>query len=238
MATYQDWLTTNISDRLNDPNSPFIVTEKDVEYRSLSFQQATDLVVEQLPKTKLYVPLSGGMDSEYVFRVLRATPIIIDTPCNQDELTYAYRAVEELGIEPVIIKKTETELLKTFYHTILKRLNGTGYNSVSAYIAAKYAHDHGGIAVIAEHAYDGVNEWDFYNDALIGLDNSHYFLMYNREINEAMKAAYIGEDHQQFKARLYNIEPRPKFKYKYSEIASLALKRLFKGINNGTVLVR
>jgi asparagine synthetase B (glutamine-hydrolysing) len=230
MATYQNWLTTNISDKLKEKTIKFSVQENDIDYEILSFKKATELAISQLPDKRKFIPLSGGLDSEYVFRKIKETPIIIDTPCNQEELRYAYKVVEELNIEPIIIYKSESDLIEIFYEEIAKKLNSTGYNSVAAYIAGSYAKEKNSIVIIAEHAYDGVNEWDFYNDALLGLENSHYLLMYNREINEAMKKEYQGNCHQLFKSKLYDVELRPKMKYKYSEKANFVLKKIIQGL--------
>jgi hypothetical protein len=94
---------------------------------------------------------------------------------------------------------------------------------VATLVAARYAENNGGVAVIGEHGYDDNNEWDFYNDALISEDASIYFYMWTPELVQAMRNEYGGEDHQEFKHRLYGIPFRPKIKYQYSSAFGSAL---------------
>jgi len=225
MATENHWLHTNIRDRLTNPESKFIVTLDYVDYQPISFADASKRVVEKLVTKfdKIYIPLSGGMDSEYVFNCFidhKFTPIIVDTPANKKESAYAFRRCLEANIKPVIIEKTEKEMVETYYNEVYKKLNGKGIYSIAAFIAAKYADDHNAVAVIGEHGFGGFNEWDFYNDALIHEENSIYFYMYDVEIFSAMIRQYkqsCGENHQLFKHKLYKIPIRPKMKFEYSE---------------------
>jgi hypothetical protein len=115
-----------------------------------------------------------------------------------------------------VIQKTEAEMIKTYYDDIFTKLNGYGSDSVAVLIAARYAEEMGGVAVVGEHAYDGVSEWDFYNDVLLHEDNSIYFFMWTPELVQAMQNEYCDEDHQDFKHRLYKVPFRPKLNYDYS----------------------
>ena len=232
MATENYWLQTNIKERLTNPKTPFVVRFDRTNHTPISFSEASKQVVDKIVvrHDNIYIPLSGGMDSEYVFKCFlghKFTPIIVDTPANKKESAYAFKLCAETNIEPIVIVKSEKELIQIYYETIHKKLGGTGYNSIATYIAAKYANDHNGVAVIGEHGYDGLNEWDFYNDALIHEENSIYFFMYDQHIFDAMKNEYRkGENHQLFKQRIYNIPIRPKMKYEYSKKARDVLLRL------------
>jgi hypothetical protein len=169
------------------------------------------------------------MDSEFVFESLKhlyPTPIIVDTPGNKLESAYAFHYCHKNNLEPVVIEKTEAEMLQIYYSDIFTKLNGCGVNSVAVLIASRYAEDQGGVAVIGEHGYDDNNEWDFYNDALIHEDNSIYFFMWTPELVQAMRNEYDGGDHQEFKHRLYGIPFRPKIKYQYSEAYQSALNSI------------
>ena len=235
MATENNWLKTNIKDRLTDPSVKVVSYFDNIPYSILSFKEASQNVVEKIVSKyeNIFIPFSGGMDSEYVFNCFlrhKFTPIIVDTPCNKEESFYAFKRCEEVNLKPIVIKKTEKELIETYYNEIYKKLNGVGYNSAAAFIAAKYADENNGIAVIAEHGYDGTNEWDFYNDVLIHEENSVYFFMYDPEIFYAMQKEYNGEDHQIFKHKLYGVELRPKIKYKYSEAGDYIIKSLMSKI--------
>lgn len=232
MATENNWLRSNIRDRLINQKSPFIVRFDHVDYTAIPFADASDNVIQKLTNKydKIFVPLSGGMDSEYVFNRFighKFTPIIVDTPANKEESAYAFSRCKDANIKPVVIKKSERELIDIYYNEIYKKLGGFAINSVAALVAGKYADDNGGIAVIAEHGFDGINEHDFYNDALIHEDNSIYFFMYDIQIFSAMIKEYqYGENHQIFKHRLYGIPLRPKMKYKYSSETNEVIKQI------------
>jgi hypothetical protein len=227
MATEHNWFKTNISERLADKNARFKITVPSAEIlkvRQISFHEAAKIVTRKIAGKykKIYVPLSGGMDSEFVFNSfyelgVEITPIIVDTPCNVKESAYAFRRCEETKITPIVIRMTEEELLEVYRKEILEKLLGTGYNSVACYVATKYAKEHDGISVVAEHGFDGLNEWDFYNDALLGVEASVYFFLYTPQIYYAMLDEYRDENHQIFKHKLYGIPLRLKMKYQYSE---------------------
>lgn len=220
--TENEWLRTNIRDRLLKPDTDFAVEYTPVEFVPVAFDIAAQIVSQKIVQKyrNIYVPLSGGMDSEFVFLQLMAVakPIIIVTPGNEYEVQYAFELCRTHKIDPIVIEKSEQDILQVFYTEIFKKLNGYGYNSVPALIAGQYAQKHDGMVVIGEHAFEGLNEWDFYNDALLDIDSVYYY-MYTRQIVDAMIKEFNpkAENSQQFKARLYKIPFRPKFKYKYSE---------------------
>ena len=233
MATENNWLTTNIK----DIHKPFSVLINNPEYEIMSFEEASKIVVEKISKkyNNIYIPLSGGMDSEYVLNCfvknnVNVTPIIINSTGNKEESSYAFAKCKEYDITPVVIYKKEIELFKCYVDEIYKKINGPGYNSTFALIATKYSKTMCGISVIGEHGYDGVNEWDFYNDAILGEEASINFFMYTPEIFYAMKRAYNNEPHQQFKSKLYGIPNRPKMTYKYTKEMSTAIASITIGI--------
>ena len=248
MTTANDWLQTNLSDRLIDPTVDFDVTCKFFSYTPLQFDLACYTVnydlINKYPK--IYVPLSGGMDSEFTFLQLQpfgAIPVIISTPANFYESSYALHLCRKLNVEPIILEYTEEEIFRIFVSDIYKPLNSMGYNSVPSLIATRYAVDNGGVAVIGEHAYDCLSEWDFYNDVLIGEGSSPYYFMWSPQIVDAMQDAYQNEDHQEFKHNLYRIPYRPKFKYEYSQnfknmIINLAKTRPFRPKAQTKICVR
>jgi hypothetical protein len=238
MATENDWFTTNIHHRLIDKRAVFVsnMSVDQSEYRTMSFEEASAEVVKKISNKyeNIYVPLSGGMDSEYVFNCfykaqVKFTPVIVNSPANQEEVTFAFKRCEETRTDPVIIEMKEHELLQTYYELIYKKLGGKGFNSVAAYVATKYIKEKNGISIIGEHGYDGVNEWDFYNDILLGKESSIYFFLYTPEIHFAMVNAYEGqEDHQEFKHNLYKIPKRHKMTYTYSHIGTQLINRLMR----------
>lgn len=236
MATENHWLRTNIKERLTNPKLHFVVTFDHINYTPISFQEATKQVVSKIVSKydNIFIPLSGGMDSEYVFDSFlghKFTPIIVDTPANRKETAYAFRKCQENNIEPVVIQKTEKEMIEIYYEQIYKKLRSVGFNSTATYIAGKYADDHNGVAVIGEHGYAGMNEWDFYNDALIHEENSIYFFLYDIQIFSAMIMEYEQYDHhQEFKSRIYGIPIRKKMKYSYSKEYTELLEIMTSGL--------
>jgi hypothetical protein len=232
MATKNQWLKTNIKDRLTNPSADFAVYHNVSNINCSTFMDECLAAREDIIKTypKLFVPLSGGLDSEFVMKLFLndATPIIVDTPGNTIESAFAYRFCRVNNLTPIVIKKTEAEMLELYYNEIFKKLNGRGHNSVAVFIAAKYAVDNGGVAIIGEHAYDDVNEWDFYNDVLIGDDSSLYFFMWTPELVKAMQTEWnqFNEDHQEFKHKLYDLSYRPKISYYYSGKYNEVCKRI------------
>lgn len=223
MATENHWLRTNIRDRLTNPNATFVVNFDHINHTPISFSEASKQVVNKIVARheNIYIPLSGGMDSEYVFDCFlghKFVPIIVSTPANKEETAYAFRKCDDANIKPIVIEKSESEMFTTYYEQIHKKLNGSGVNSTATYIAGKYADEHGGVAVIGEHGYDGMNEWDFYNDALIHEENSIYFFMYDIQIFASMIKEFHEYDHHQlFKQKIYGVPLRKKMKYAYSE---------------------
>lgn len=247
MATKNNWLKTNIAERITNPAVDFKVWHEVNAVRDLTWEQALSETITSLSwiSKKLYIPLSGGMDSEFVFDCLKhlyPTPVIVDTPGNKLESSYAFHYCRKHKLNPVVIQKTEAEMLHIYYEDIFTKLNGYGFNSVAALVAGRYIEDMGGVAVIGEHAYDGVSEWDFYNDALIHEDNSIYFFMWTPELINAMQKEYYGEDHQEFKYRLYNVPFRPKIIYNYSRSYEDALdiirnKRIVRPLSQDRVIL-
>jgi hypothetical protein len=245
MATYKNWLTTNISDRDNVKAADLKVSLKKIDEwnLTLSFDEATKQTIKKIVDLKkdIYIGFSGGMDSEYVVKMFlqEKVPfkaIVIETPGNDLELSYAYHFCRVHKIKPIIIKKTEADMLKCYYNDFLMKISGYGYNAVATYMAAQYAEEQGGIFVMAEHLIDdqddssiliGANEWDFYNDVLIGEHNTHYFFNYTPEISYAMiKEVREDEDAQEYKHRIYDIPFRPKIIYQYSRQYEDALTQL------------
>lgn len=227
MGTLNHWFRSNINERLDDPYANLKIFIDDVTVKPMDFIDACYDVayrIRDLGKP-IYVPLSGGLDSEFVLKIfldlaIPVIPVIVSTPANVLESAYAFHYCKKRGITPVVLEHSEVELIKVYCEDILKKLNGRGFNSAAVLLAGRYIEEQGGVAIVGEHIIDddcfGVNEWDFYNDALIHPDNSLYFFIYTPEIVYAMaKARRKNEPDQEFKLRLYGLEFRPKIKYIY-----------------------
>lgn len=240
MATENNWMSSNLSGRLSDHSLDFRVDVKPFTYDKVSFDEASNQVCYKLNHLgrKLYIGLSGGIDSEYVFRKFVAqgyvvTPVIVCTSGNKLETPKAIELCKELGVSPVIIEKTETEYLQIIYKYIIKKLNGYGVATPGPIIGGMYAEEHNGIFIKSEHLIDerddkmyvGANEWDFYNDALINNDNTYYFFLHTPEIVYALVSSMEGESVQKFKTDMYQLPYREKIKFgSYSETFDKVLK--------------
>lgn len=240
MGTHNHWFKTNIHDRLTNPYTDLKVFIDDVRAKPMDFiDSCYDVAyrIRDLGKP-IYIPLSGGLDSEFVLKIfldlaIPVTPVIVSTPANVLESAYAFHYCKKRGVKPIVLEYTEADLIKTYYEDIFRKLNGYGFNSAAVLLAGRYIEEQGGIAIVGEHIIDddcfGVNEWDFYNDVLIHPDNSLYFFIYTPEIVCAMvKARRPEEPDQEFKLRLYGLDFRPKIKYIYQRKADQALYEINK----------
>lgn len=239
MATERGWFAHNIRARLTNPLAEMEATVAPHPFARLPFDAAADHTAAKLSQCgPLFLALSGGADSDYVLHVfarrqLPITPIIVLTGGNAQEAAYGFASCERLGIAPVVLRMREAEVLKSYYDDIFTRLNGYGVHSVAALRAGRYAQEHGGHLVIGEHCIDGdddakkrvcaVNEWDFYNEALIEGAETYPFFLYTPELAYAMVARIRQGPVAAWKAGLYGLTPRPKLHYAYSALFNQTL---------------
>lgn len=233
------WLKTNIRDRLNDHSLDFkaqfdFSNASHIPFHYISKSTAFNIASKH---KNIFIGLSGGMDSEYVCKTFieigqSFTPVIVDTPANQLEVSYAYHFCRKHDIEPVIIKKTEKELFELFFENVFNKLNGYGKNSIAALLVGNYAKENNGCFVrgeqCIENGYYGVNEWDFYNEVLIENDPTILFFLHNPEIAYSMIKEYDFGSEQEFKHRLYEIPFRPKLSWLYSPYIERMFDVIFK----------
>lgn len=224
--TLDNWLSSNICDRLTNPAVDFRVSVKMSFTDKLSFEQAVKETIDILiaeDKT-LYLGVSGGIDSEYVLRKFVEhkapfVPVVVRSTCNMNEYEIAEKLCNELNLIPTIIDITEADFVSVYRTQILGKLNGVGHYGSSSYTVAKYAKEHDGLYVKSEHLISdendimvvGTNEWDFYNDALHG-DITRYFFMHTPNIAWSMIEEMKGIDGQAFKCKLYGIPYREKIR--------------------------
>ena len=239
MITKNNWATSNLNDRFENKNSKFEVYLNPQQFQKIDFNRACEEVaVEIYQKYKnLYLAFSGGMDSDYILRLFHRlnipiTPIIV---CygNEKENEYAYKTCKELKIDPVVIKPTTEEFIKTFYEEIYLKYNGVGIHSTQVYFAYHYIkngtlitgnHIMGdGDEIINKTLFVNLNECDYYIPDTIDL------LMYSPEISYAIienVKDHIGMEWNIFKSQLYNIEHRNKIKSEYSIIINSLVQML------------
>ena len=246
MATYKNWLRSNITDR-KDSGIDLNVTLTKIDEWNLntSWDKACENTVKLIADLNkpIYIGLSGGLDSDYVCTLFEEagveyTPVVIDTTGNKAELEYAQKFLDAWGRDYKAIKleKKIIDVLTVYYDEILVKCSGYGHNSVAAYIVGEYVKQQGGIYVMAEHLIDelpnggfrvAAKEWDYYNDLLLGEDNTHYFFNYTPEISSAMIREFPDyADVQRCKSEMYGISYRPKMQYQYNSTYDLTLAQL------------
>jgi hypothetical protein len=240
MATENDWIDTNIYERLIVPSLSYRVYVKPYPFHEMKFQDAADYTARRIYEKhkKIYVALSGGADSDFVVRVFHRNDIpfeviIVKTSGNLKELEYAFRICEEFDIKPNVIEIDDVEYLKFYYNNVIKKLFGYGIYAIPSIVACQYARDNDGVLVIGEHMIEGekpdkdgvvrirpaMNEWDSYNEALVGKEYNIPFFLYTLEIAYAMLTAIDDtKPIDVWKCDLYEVEPRPIMGYEFSDI--------------------
>jgi asparagine synthetase B (glutamine-hydrolysing) len=246
MATYKNWFRSNITDR-KEKGIDLDVSIKKIDEWNLNtpWDKASENVVKLIADLDkpIFIGLSGGLDSDYVCTVfeeagINYTPVLIKTEGNKVELEYAYEFLNRWGSndKAIILEKRNVDMLSTYFYQLLTKCSGYGYNSIATYMVGEYAKQNGGIYVMAEHLIDeyktggfrvGCNEWDFYNDHLLGEDNTYYFFNYTPEISAAMIREFPDyNDVQKCKSEFYGLKYRPKMQYEFDNEYNLALMKL------------
>ena len=229
------WLKTNIRERLYDHSADFKVEYELDQNDPIEFDVGVRSFTKHVSdkRSKIYIGLSGGLDSEFICNSfieqnITFSPLIIDTPANQLELKFAYHFCRVNKLEPIVINKSEKELVEIFYEEIHKKINGVGRNSVAGLIGAKYALENDAVFVRGEQCieeeYIGFSEWDMYNQALVEPDSTVYFFLEDQSLCRAFAREYkqIGyKGEQDFKynlyTQMYEMPFRPKIYWQYSD---------------------
>ena len=248
MLTKNKWLYTNLADRFTNKASDFNMGMKLYPFQDMSFNDAADYTCREIAKehNKLFLALSGGMDSDFVLRCFHRNGIdihpIIVVCGKQVENEYAYAVCDELGIQPTIIEITEQQLIDLYEEHIYKKFNGVGYNATQVLIVAEMVEKLNGTLItgnhfmgdgddmISEDTYLISNEWDFYTDyCFSGCKNIDFFL-YTPEIAYAMmpREFITWNKHKQ---KIFQIEYRDKLRPVYTQetidkIRTMASKRI------------
>ena len=247
MATENDWVDSNIFERLLIPALSFHVRLRPHPFREMSFQDAADYTAKRIyEKNKnIFVALSGGADSDFVVRVFHRnnipfTPIIVKTSGNFKELIWAYRTCDKLNLTPIILELNDAQYLNIYYEEVIKKIRGYGIYSVPSIHACRYAKEHDGVLIIGEHMIEGekedkngkktirpeMNEWDCYNEAIIGNEYSIPFFLYTIELTYAMLNAVEEMPIDMWKCKLYGIDYRPIMSYEFAPAFKKAIKQI------------
>ena len=250
MATENDWIDTNIYERVLVPNLSFHVRLRPYPFREMFFQDAADYTAKRIYEKhkKIYVALSGGADSDFVVRCFHRNKIpfeviIVKTSGNFKELIYAYKVCDELNITPIIINLKDSEYLRIYFEDVVKKIHGFGIYAIPGIVACRYAKDNDGVLIIGEHMIEGekpdsdgkvriqpaMNEWDCYNEIFVGEDYNIPFFLYTLELTYAMLYA-IYDDREPidiWKCNLYGVQLRPIMEYEFSKEFKDGLEKIF-----------
>jgi hypothetical protein len=234
MITKNNWISSNLPDRYDNPETDFLLTLKPYPFKQLSFEDAVEMAVNEISGnySNLHLALSGGYDSEFILRTFHKynipiTPIIV-LYGNDVEVQYAYKACEELGITPVEIRITDDQFVNYFYEKIFKKFNGIGFHATHVLFAAEYAEQHNGTLLTGGH-FIGTNhtnisedwastcEWDFYTGYVYPSVNKIDFYLYTVELIYSMFPNHIEGNWSHYKHKLLNLEYREKVRPVYSK---------------------
>ena len=234
---YKEWLQINHSK--GNPNNLsnrleliFNLTEP---VQLLSFNLAADYTVDLINKNynNLHLSLSGGLDSEFIAKVLvrnkiKFTPVILITPTNVSALEtwYAYKFCDENSLVPKLLDYSDIEnyieLLKkmikindqlkipmnagSFAITIANEIkDSTVLNGYGEpfYNSESYQEAMGDILDIHDN--------NFWSELYFGNSHPGAFFSYTPELFRAcIKDIDTTKNSQVAKAELYGLVPRPK----------------------------
>ena len=233
MIVKNNWIETNIADRLLDPLSKMKIHITPYEFEDVDFITASKNAANELKKyDKLYLSLSGGADSEFVCRVLHSQKvnfetIVVVTPFNANELKWAAKICSDLNIKPRIVEISEGKFLKLYRDKIYK-FRGNGVSVICPYLCDEIARENNGKLITGVNiiggdrkgsVFPGVYEGDFYSELFFGNDLDIPFHLYSLEIvNATIKAIQQNVDEAHFKSNLYGTEYRLKNNYEYSTV--------------------
>ena len=244
IITKNNWIDSNLPERYTNPQADFQLTFNMYPFKEMSFESAIEMTVKEIASkySNFYIALSGGYDSECVLRAFHRhnipmTPIIVCVGDDYPERRFAYKACNDLGIIPVVIKPTDEEFIEYFYNKIFKKFNSYGWNATQVMIAAEYAEQHNGTLITGGHfigdehtnlADDWVTtfEWDFYTGYVYPAVNKIDFYLYTMELMWSMFPNHQEGNWSGYKQKLFGLEYREKTRARYSEYVKTRLREI------------
>ena len=194
MLTHNNWLSSNIKERLKNKETPLQVTLLPEKITTNSFEEAAELVLQSIPKQNLYLALSGGTDSDYVFYLLiknniKFTPIIVYYEANSLEFQYAMHSCAQNNIKPIIISLMEDNYIKLLIKKVYMEIGGKAIYSLASILIGEYVKDNKGLVITGQDFICGdryncnmeFNVHDFYIDSIDDTIEIPFFL-YNTDI--------------------------------------------------------
>lgn len=236
MLIKNNWITTNLEDRLTNKDADFVPTIVPTQFNIVDFNQAINNAIHDIKALgkKIYLTVSGGADSEFVLRKfvqydVDFTPVTVVTNGNKYELRYAERAYKDLNLTPTYLDLSDKEYLTIYVNDIVKKLNSPAIATVPSLIVGRYALDNNGIMVTADgivgmkNLNDGVlaatiYEWDFYWDILLEKDAALPFLWWSPQLVYSMVSLLDESSEDEYKEKVYKTLYRPVFSYHWSDV--------------------
>jgi len=244
MITKNNWLGTNLSNRIVNPTVDFELLITPYPFKKMNFGQAVEMTVKEIGSkySNLYLGLSGGSDSEFVLRAFHKhnipiTPIIV-LYANEVESKYAYKVCKELKITPIEIILTDDQFLNCLEEKIYKRFNSPAYNLPHVMFAAEYTEKNNGTLICGNHLIgDGddliiddkfafSNEWDYFIEYTYPAVNKIDLFLYTIEIMYSMFPESNEGTWNEYKQKLFNIEYRKKIRSNYSDLVKSKIRSL------------
>jgi len=236
MVTHNNWLITNIKERIDNKKSNFSVDFLPYKFTHLSFQEECDITCNILTQkySNIFIGLSGGIDSEFLCKIFyrnnaKFIPIISLYENNLKESAYAFEFCKKYNLHSIILRLTNSEIADIIQNSIVNKLNGIGFYSVGTIAAAKYAESRGDAFIEAQHIIGDsdeiienyeyyLSEWDFYNDALSNIDIIPFFL-YRLELVSSMLREIKNDfiSWKKLKSQVFDCETRDKIRPIFNE---------------------
>jgi len=194
MLTHNNWLTSNIKERVKNKKIPLQVTLLPQKITTNSFEEAAELVLKSIPKQNLYLALSGGIDSDYVFNLLvknniKFTPIIVYYEINFLEFQYAIHSCTQNNIKPIIMYFKEEDYFELLIKRVYIEIGGAALYSLPNILIGDYVKKNKGLVITGQDFVCGdqyncnmeFNVHDFYIDSIDDTIEIPFFL-YNTDI--------------------------------------------------------
>jgi len=241
MPTENNWMYSNLKERFLDKSVDFKLLFNPRPFNYMDFHDAADEAAVKIANKhdKIFVALSGGIDSEYVLMCLYrcnipVIPIIVNATGHSLEIEYALHMCRQLDITPIILECSDDLYLSVYKNMIVDTINGASVWFTPAIIASKYAADHGGVLITGEHLIDdeqkitkaSAGDCGFYLDTLFPERPSYDLLNYTPKIVYAIISAFDGSDLADFKSNLYSLDWRPKIKPVFDSAFIDALQKI------------
>jgi hypothetical protein len=243
------WIHSNVKDRYKDKFLSFDIKLNPKPFKPLSFYDAASVAIKKIADDyngRLWVSLSGGMDSEFVLKIglenkVPITPVIVQTSGNAEETLWALRFCKDVNIMPVVLKISDRELMALWYKQIYCPILGRGFNWGPTLKVIEYAKQQGGYVVTGDCPPTSDNqieyldmplsnelhlaEWDFYAAELFNQPGA-LFTYTEQCFYGFTKNVDLNLSTQRAKAKLYDVKIRTKMKADYSDVLT-SFMRIF-----------